>query len=52
MIGYPYTPEPLSGDRSKQLAEKYITKVVSPDEKETVKMPEIFTEEWENEKIK
>lgn len=26
MIGYPYTPEPLTGERAKELAEKYLNK--------------------------
>lgn len=46
MIGYTYNPEPLSGDRSKQLSQKYLQKDDSSQSKQAVKMPDKFTVKW------
>lgn len=47
MIGYPHTPEPLTGERAKELAEKYLQKGASSDRKTlTVKLPDKFAVNW------
>lgn len=46
MIGYSYTPKPLTGNRAKQLSEKYLQKNDSPGKTLAVKMPDKFTVKW------
>lgn len=46
MIGYTYTAKPLTGDRAKQLSEKYLQKNDSQVKAQTVKMPDKFTAKW------
>ena len=46
MIGYSYIRKPLSGDRSKQIAQSHTGQKVSSDKKKTVKMPDKFKMSW------
>lgn len=46
MIGFTYPSKPLSGDRAKQLAQKYVPIKDSDIKKQTVKMPDKFTVKW------
>lgn len=46
MIGYSYIRKPLSGERSKQIAQSHTGQKVSSDKKKTVKMPDKFRMSW------
>lgn len=46
MIGFPYKPKPLTGDRAKELVKKYLQKEGSQVKKLTVKLPEKFAVYW------
>jgi len=46
MIGYSYIRKPLSGNRSKQIAQNHSGQKASLNKKKTVKMPDKFKISW------
>lgn len=51
MIGFPHKPKPLTGDRAKQLSEKYLKNNDAPVKTLAVKLPDKFTVNWPESKV-